>query len=222
VKTTSTLLLLALSCPVFAVTVNTGGSIVVNQGLFTLVSQSVTFNFNDGLLPSANGITYTGATTNVVTGNISGVTATPPNDTSAYLTIGPTRGASVTITSAYALDYLGFYVGSLDSYNFIDLYMGNKLVAALTGTQIASIGGFSANGDQGRGIYVNIYASSSAEHFDRIVMRSTSNALESDNHAFRAVNRISTTVVDSPVPEPASALLLIPALVWMARKRASR
>lgn len=221
-KTTSTLLLLALACPVFAVSVNTGGSIVPNEGLFTLVSQSITFNFNNGLLPSANGITYTGAATNVVTGNISGVSAAPPNDTSAYLTIGPGRGSSVTITSAYVLDYLGFYVGSLDAYNYIDLYLGNTLVAALTGTQIATIGGFPANGDQGRGIYVNIYASSSAEFFNRIVMRSTSNALESDNHAYRAVNRSITTVVDSAVPEPGSALLLVPALLWMAHKRASR
>ncbi len=221
-KTTSTLLLLALACPAYAVTINTGGSSVANQGLFSLVSQSVTFDFNSSILPSAYGITYTGAASNLVTGNISGVTAAPPNDTSAYLTIGPNRGSSVTITSTYVLDYLGFYVGSLDAFNYIDLYMGNTLVSALTGTQIATIGGFSANGDQGKGIYVNIYASSSAEQFDRIVMRSTSNALESDNHAFRTVNRSITTVAESTVPEPGSALLLVPAFLWLARKRASR
>ncbi len=221
-KTTSTLLLLALASPIYAVSVNTGGSIVTNQGLFTLVSQTVTFHFNDGSLPSANGIAYTGAGTNVVTGNISGVTAAPPNDTSAYLTIGPARGSSVTITSAYALDYLGFYVGSLDAYNYVDLYMGNTLVAGLTGTGIATIGGFSANGDQGRGIYVNIYASNSSEYFDRVVMRSTSNAFESDNHAFRSVNRSITTSTESPVPEPGSALLLASAFIVLARKGMSR
>ena len=118
------------------------------------------------------------------------------------------------------MDYFGFYVGSLDAYNFIDLYQDNTLLVALTGTQIATIGGFPANGDQGRGIYVNIYSANSSEYFNRIVLRSTSNAFESDNHAFRAVQRGITTVA-SPVPEPATALLFASALLLFIYKRAA-
>ncbi len=174
----------------------------------------MTVNFNTGMLPNGSLVQYEGAVTNVVTGNISGVTAAPPNNTSAYLTIGPTRGNAVTIRFARTMDYFGFYVGSLDTYNFIDFYQGTNKVLALSGTAIAQLGGFPANGDQSRGIYVNIFASNATEHFNRIVLTSTSNALESDNHAFRAVDR-TIAVVESPVPEPASFMLLGSALVTL-------
>ena len=119
------------------------------------------------------------------------------------------------------MHFFGFYFGSVDTYNFVDLYQNNSLIAALTGTQIASIGGFPANGDQGRGIHVNFYSNNASEYFNRVVLRSTSNAFESNNHAFRAVQR-SITTVDSPVPEPASAFLLDPAvLLLIGRKAAS-
>ncbi len=219
-KALSTLLLLALASPLLAVTIDTGGASSVNRGLFTLLPQTITIDFDSGSYPSSGPAIYTGQTTNVVTGNISGVTATPPADTSAYFTVGPTRGASVSIGFAATMDYFGFYVGSLDAYNFIDLYQDNTLLVALTGTQIATIGGFPANGDQGRGIYVNIYSANSSEYFNRIVLRSTSNAFESDNHAFRAVQRGITTVA-SPVPEPATALLFASALLLFIYKRAA-
>lgn len=149
-------------------------------------------------------------------GNISGITAAPPSDTSPYFTIGPTRGASVTIDFAATMDYFGFYFGSLDAYNYVDLYQGNTLMVALTGTQIAAIGGFPANGNQSNGIFVNIFADNSSEYFNRVVLRSTSNAFESDNHAFRAVQRNLTTV-----PEPSSFLLLAPALLLFICKKAA-
>lgn len=217
-KTTSTLLLLAIASPVLAVTINTGGTAVANQGLFTLVSQTMTVNFNTGMLPNGSLVQYEGAATNVVTGNISGVTAAPPNDTSAYLTIGPTRGNTVTIRFSRMMDYFGFYVGSLDTYNFIDFYQGSSKVLGLSGTEIAKIGNFPANGDQSRGIYVNIFASNASEEFNRIVLSSTSNALESDNHAFRAVDR-TVSVVESPVPEPTTFLLLGSALLALGLSR---
>jgi hypothetical protein len=213
--------MLAVASPVLAVTINTGGNAVANQGLFTLLPQTVTIDFNSNAFPSSGPVVYSGQPGNIVSGNISGVTAAPPNDTTPYLTIGPARGASVTITSTYTMDYFGFYVGSLDSFNYVDLYMGNNVVAALTGTQIATIGGFSANGNQGMGIYVNIYASNSSEYFNRVVLRSTSNAMESDNHAFRAVERSVTTAVN-PVPEPASAFLLAPVLIALIGRKAAR
>ena len=177
-------------------------------------------HFNSGSLPTAGTAIYSGQSSNVVVGDISGVTAKPPADTSSYLTIGPTRSASVSIAFSSTMDYFGFYFGSLDTYNFVDLYQNNSLVVALTGTQIASIGGFPSNGDQGRGIYVNIYSDNASEYFNRVVLRSTSNAFESDNHAFRAVQR-SITTLDSPVPEPASAFLLAPALLLLIGKKAA-
>lgn len=221
-KTTSTLLLLAVASPLLGVTINTGGTAVANQGLFTLVSQTMTVNFNDGALPSMWPVIYDGVATNVVTGSISGVTAAPPNDTSAYLTIGPNRGGTVTVRFQALMDYFGFYVGSLDDYNFVDFYRGTNFIRTFSGTQIASIGGFPADGNQGRGIYVNVYADNSNEYFDKVVLRSTSNAMESDNHAFRAVQRTITTVSPNPVPEPGTYLAVGLGLVAIAHLAKNR
>jgi hypothetical protein len=220
VKTTSTLLLLAVASPLLGVTITTGGTAVANQGLFTLVSQTMNVNFNDGTLPSVWPVIYDGLSTNVVTGNISSVSAAPPNNTSAYLTIGPSRGQSVTVRFQALMDYFGFYVGSLDNYNFIDFYRGTNLIRTFSGTEIASIGGFPADGNQGRGIYVNVFANGATEHFDKVVLRSTGNAMDSDNHSFRAVERAITTAAN-PVPEPGTYLAVGLGLIAIAKLRKS-
>lgn len=204
----------------FAITVTSGGAAQTNQGLFTLVSNTITLDFNNGLLPNNANVVYEGLATNIITGSVSGVSAAPPNDTSAYLTIGPARGQSVTVRFAAVVNYFGFFAGSLDTYNFVDLYLGNTKVNSLSGTQLATLGGFPADGNQGRGIYVNVFADTSAEHFDRIVLYSTSNAFETDNHSFRFANR--SPGAETAVPEPGSWMMAIigVALIAIGRRAA--
>ena len=162
-RPTLILLMTLLAQSSFAITVTSGGAAQTNQGLFTLVSNTITLDFNNGLLPNNANVVYEGLATNIITGSVSGVSAAPPNDTSAYLTIGPARGQSVTVRFAAVVNYFGFFAGSLDTYNFVDFYLGNTKVNSLSGTQLATLGGFPADGNQGRGIYVNVFADTSAE-----------------------------------------------------------
>ena len=185
-----------------APTVTVGGTSVAGAGQISAVSglacPLITFN----TLPAGSdclGATYSPDTgNNYVTGNISGVSATPPGDTTPYLTISPARGASVTVTLGSGANYFGFYAGSLDPFNAVRFnYSGSSDFVVYTGTQLATFAGISADGNQGIGRYFNIF-SESGRTFSSVVLTSTAAAFETDNHAFGVAS----------VPAPGALALL--------------
>ncbi len=195
--------------PANAVSLTQGGSTpVAGEGQYTNIQGARTINFNDGVAPSSGDVTYS-ATNGIVQGNLSGEYASPFNNASKFLTISPKgdkvanrdvagNTGAVTINFASALDYFGFYWGSIDTYNFVDVYSGNNLLKTFNG---ANVPGAPANGAQSgsaNNVYVNLLANQ-GETFDRIVMRSTGRAFETDNHSYRV----------AAVPESSSALSLL-------------
>ncbi|WP_341525513.1 PEP-CTERM sorting domain-containing protein [Nostoc sp. UHCC 0302] len=194
--------------PAGAVSLTKGGSTpVAGEGQYTNIQGATTINFNDGVAPSSGFVTYS-ATNGIVKGSVDGQYATPFGDTSNYLTISPKgdkvngqdfagNTGDVTIKFAQALDYYGFYWGSIDTYNFVDVYSGGNLVKTFTG---ADVPGAPANGTQSgstNNVYVNLLADTSkGETFDKIVLRSTGRAFETDNHSYRqaSVPESSTTL----------------------------
>ena len=206
--------LLSIAATSFAGTVITLGGVdpANNTGLHSSYlgaggATEVTF---DVAIPATVTYSDTDAGT-ITTGSVSGQCATPPGDTSAFYCVGPNRGTPNTLTFSSAINYFGFYVGSLDNYNFVTLKSGATTVLTLTGTDIATRAGIPANGNQSLGYYVNIFGSLGTT-FDSIVLDSTQNALETDNHAFGTVRDIPT--VDGQVPEPGTLLTLIPAAAF--------
>lgn len=121
-----------------------------------------------------------------------------------YLTVGGNDPLAPTATFDFgqAIDYFGLYWGSIDSYNTIRFLNGTQVVASYTGDVIAnainssiaigSIGNFGI--DQ----YVNFFADSDSEVFDKVEFISTQAAFESGNFAYK-------------VPTPA----LLPGLMGM-------
>jgi VCBS repeat-containing protein len=119
----------------------------------------------------------------VVTGS-SSVSAAPfigpspgQQDTSHYLSIG--AHGSETISFAAEQNAFGLYWGSVDPFNKIDFYNGDKLVASYSGADIAPLlasgeqGSFAANG------YVEF---KDLALFNKVVLSSgSSNAFEVDN-----------------------------------------
>lgn len=156
-----------------AATVTTGGTTVAGQGVVSAVPGAFTINFNLGSAPNSGSAIYAGGT--VQTGSNAAGTALAGN-TSHYLTIGPLAGAMVTIDFAEPMQYFGFNTGTLDVFNRIQFFAGNTVVLDRTGTSF----GLSTQ-------YVNVFAVDPAEFFTRIVLTSTNNAFETDNHAFRSV-----------------------------------
>jgi hypothetical protein len=195
----------ALFClPAQGYTLTTGGSSslngttpVSNQGLFSIVANVTTIDFNSGSAPSTGVAQYT-QTNNVVSGSVGGQYAQPPNDNTPYFTVGPSINTTATITFTQTINYFGFYASTLDSYNSIQFLSGNTALATLTGTDIANLAG----GNSG---YINFYSSNNTEVFNKIILSSTSFAFETDNHAYRV-----GSTAQLPVPEPSP---MLPALL---------
>ncbi|MEH2239964.1 Npun_F0296 family exosortase-dependent surface protein [Nostoc sp.] len=198
--------------PAGAVSLTQGGSIpVAGEGQYTNIQGATTINFNDGTATDPNGFVTYSTTNGIVQGNVDSQYATPFGDTTKYLTVAP-QGAQAngqniagntgneTITFAKAVDYFGLYWGSIDAYNFVDVYSGGNLLATFNG---ANVPGAPANGEQSgsaNNVYVNLLANSSiGETFDKVVLRSTGLAFETDNHSYRLAS----------VPEPTATLGLL-------------
>ena len=167
-----------------AYVVSLGGAAVPNEGLTTTVAGATTINFNDGL-PPAN---YLGG--GVVSGNSPGFFLQPGGDGSFYFTVGTNTAVGVAKLPGLS-NYFGLHWGSMDNYNSLTLSRGGVNLFTLTGDQFLP----------DRDAYVNIFASNSGEYFDKITFSSSTNAFESDNHAFRLV------------PEPSSYAMMVAGLM---------
>jgi hypothetical protein len=179
-----------------AISFSVGGTAVAGEGFKSSVAGTTTIDFNNGN-PSNNFVKFSGLADNIVTGSKSGQYATPSGNTSSYLTIA-NKGAnvagatgSVTMTFAKALDYFGLYWGSVDTFNSISFFSGDKLLQTFNGGQVSSTAKGSWTGSTDN-IYTNFMADK-GESFDKIVLASTGIAFESDNFAYKEA---------SAAPEP--------------------
>ena len=176
----------------------------VNTGPFSSYSNTKTITFDDGTANDPNGfVTYSNITTNIVQGSVSGQYASPYADNTKFLTIAPS-GSNVAGDSGFvnikfkeAVNYFGFYAGSLDDYNYVDIYKGNQLLKTFSGADVpTAIADGSWTSTQAN-MFINLVAGT-GETFDRVVMRSNGIAFETDNHAYRLASQ--------SVPEPNAML----------------
>ncbi|BAM92692.1 conserved hypothetical protein [Bradyrhizobium oligotrophicum S58] len=97
-------------------------------------------------------------------------------DQTNYLSIG--NQAQETITFDSAKNSFGLYWGSVDSYNSISFYDGNKLVASYTGSDVAPL---LANGGQASLASNGYVEFLGLSPFNKVVLASSQNAFELDN-----------------------------------------
>ncbi|MEH2053980.1 Npun_F0296 family exosortase-dependent surface protein [Nostoc sp.] len=196
------LALLGMTAVVMSANPASAVTLQVNSGPFSSYADAKTVTFDDGTANDPNGfVTYSNITSNIVQGSVSGQYASPYGDNTKFLTIAPVgsnvAGDSglVNINFKQAVNYFGFYAGSLDDYNFVDIYKGNQLLKTFSGADVPTA---KANGSwtsSEANMFVNLVADT-GETFDRVVMRSNGVAFETDNHAYRLAS----------VPEPSAML----------------
>jgi hypothetical protein len=198
------------------VTFNAGGTACANPGAGLCTSMTVAspnlidFDTAAGLAPFVSGIaTFSfslGSLSPFVSGSIVDEFAAPPNDSTRYLSIGSPGGASsVTIDFSRPIGYYGLYFASADAYNTFAFYgTGNNdsPIASFTGDQLGASG-------LTVGQYINFFIADGS--VSRIVLTSTSPALETDNHSY-----LQALEDFSDVPEPGTMGLLGSALIGVA------
>jgi hypothetical protein len=206
-----------------ATIVNSGGTPLLNNGLVNSLG-ATTIDFSSGTLTlptyTEDGVTYSGLSSGSITNtSTSGQCAQPPADTTSYLCVGPSRNTPVTATFGSLMNYFGFYVGSVDQYNSLKFYDGNTFKFTLTGSEIATRAGIVANGNQSVGRFINIFATTVGDRFNKVEFISSSNALETDNHAFALLRDVDIPTNDGNVPEPSTFLTILPAAAFFYFRR---
>ncbi len=173
-----------------AITLSIGGQTAGADGYKTKTNGATTIDFNNlnnGKAPTSGFISYTlTGSSQVVYGNSSGHYATPMGDSTRYLAVQP--GGDATLKFSKAADYFGLYWGSVDGYNSLDFYKGEKLLKSFSGHDVSKTAQGSWTGASDN-VYVDFFANK-GESFDRVVMRSSSPAFETDNHAYRLAKSV--------------------------------
>ena len=202
-------------------TIQIGGVAAGADGMTSSQTGVCSVNFNGGNASNTCGASYTQganlplAASHFRTGSQSGQYASPAGDTTGFLTVGPTDGTPIKISLATSANYFGFYAGSLDAFNMVQFFLDGAMVDQFTGTEINAVAfpGTATNGNQAAAQYIDYFTNTL---FNSIVYSSSSNAFETDNHAFG---------IASPrvVPEPSSiALLGLGAIGFVARRRKAK
>ena len=156
-------------------------------------------------------LTSAGDNFGVRAGSVPGVAAAPADDETCFGYVSNGGAGSASIEFDYSnllaanndtgITYLGFYWGSVDTFNNFEFFSGGVLVDSISGPELlAALNG--TPGDQqdpGSNAYVNINFSF-AEAFDTLVLTSTGVATEFDNIVIGLSLR--------PVSAPATIALL--------------
>ena len=128
--------------------------------------------------------------------------APPALDTTNYLAVSyPDEAGAVQLFFSTPGYYFGIYWGSLDSWNTVAFLSNHVQIAAFSGSDIATLTGLAADGDQqslASNRYINFDLGTT--FYDEVVLSTANFNFEVDNIAFG----------DAPVgiPEPRSLMLL--------------
>ena len=185
----------------YPIVVTAGGTIVSGENGYLTTSRTaetvVTFDIGFTSLPS-----YTGGS--IRQGDQVGFWLAPSNNTSNYLSVDPFSGTPSVISAPNGTlwKYFGLYWGSIDDYNSIEFWKDNTRIAYYSGSDIATLLNL-------RGGYINFDVNNNDGYFNKIILTSTQQAFESDNHAFISeFPSITLTVASTSVTEDGTTNLV--------------
>lgn len=181
-----------------AINVTTGGAAAPSPGYGLISAEEgiFTIDFNDvnlatqGTTYSIGNATFSGLTSgaqgSIVIGDSDSQYKAPADDTTNYLSVGGARSNAVTIDFAGGISYFGLYWGTPDTYNSIQFFDSNNV----------SLGVYTPSSSLTSSEYYNFTIGLGDAPIARVVLTSSSAAMEVDNFSYVAV------------PEPSTCLLL--------------
>jgi hypothetical protein len=175
--TTSTVMIGTIATFIIASSAN-AGLIITEHGTgqkFTNVAGATTFYDWDGINDTSIAATTLNGQANVG--------SNPGSGSGDWYSLS-NSGQSVDVQFNGLTSYFGMFWGSMDIYNFVDFYSGANLLTTITGMAQVNTNGF-----------IDFTADTTADQFDRVVLRSNMGAFEFDNFAATAS---SSTAVSAP------------------------
>ena len=176
--------------------------------------------------PLHAGVTNSTTGTVATTSGTTSMGAAPAGDTSMYQVVGGGGTSTFDFTgleATMAVNSVSVYIGSVDTYNFIDILDKNlNVIGTITGSELPG-----SSGDQGasvtnRRLYISF---APTDNFGGLTFRSDATAFEFDTIAASRVSYPNvpngSTPLVLPVPEPAAWTLMIAgfALTGFAARR---
>jgi len=150
------------------------------------------YQFNGGALSGSGAVEDT---------SVVGKFAQPAGDATGFLTVSyPSASGAVNLMFTNPQNYFGLYWGSMDTYNSVTFLENNQPIATYSGSNIASLAGLIANGDQ-QSTSSNRYVEFNldAGFYDAVILSTTGYGFEVDNIAFG----------DPPIPASEPSTLLV-------------
>jgi len=228
-----------LPAPAAAFALTIGGGVPAMQGNIALGEQSPFAN--DAGVVTEDFATASGCGVSKVTANgpmTIGSKSTlnrrrePTNDTSCYLAAGTSAlNTSVTLSlpvpTGKRIDYLGFYWGSIDPYNFLSFANGAGAALPLGSFGFEIDGNELATSPKGPALFSSSFVAFSftiGEVVRSLTLRQTNFAFEIDNLSYRLIDvfpAASAREAHTVVSEPASAVpvaVLISTVLLLRRR----
>ena len=150
-----------------------------------------------------------------------------------FLTVGSSNPVTLSLTNSEA--YFGAWWSAANGGNKVDFYSGSTLKGSFTTSSLLSSPLLSGNAaykgnpnaaflGQNSGevyVFINFYAATTADKFDKIVFSETGGGFEVDNHTVRETIAAPGEITGTPVPEPAGLLAVgaVGLLVAWGRRR---
>ena len=148
--------------------------------------------------------------------SVVGKYAQPAGDATSFLTVAyPSASGAVQLLFTNNENYFGLYWGSMDPYNSVTFLKNNEQIATYSGTDIASLTGLVANGEQ-QSASSNRYIEFNfgTDLYDEVILNTTGFGFEVDNIAFGDP--------PSPISEPSTLMIIGTSLYGLALVRRRR
>lgn len=199
-----------------------------DEGVFKHADDSkfLIVDFNDGKVPSVNGVKYSFSQNSYSTQKYSGKTgiyadhwaptgANADDNKSNYLAVFQGNDAIIELDGGKVFNYFGLNAGALSKGNTLSFFNGNTVVESFTYEMLNAMATVVSQTHSGeRNGFFEFFSRNANENFNKIVISQTvGGGFETDNHVFQVGRGTFKRVTAVPEPGVVFGLLAVGGMV---------